>query len=59
MEDGIEHLSSSFSERVTREINNVDKTIASLPATNNLYVYIPKILNRQNNNTNKGKNKLL
>lgn len=42
MEDGIEHLSSSFSERLTREINNVDKTIPYLPATNNLYVYIPK-----------------
>jgi hypothetical protein len=42
MEDGIENLSSSFSERLTREINNGDKTIHSVQATNNLYVYIPK-----------------
>jgi hypothetical protein len=42
MEDGIENLSSSFSERLTREINNVDKTIHTVHVTNNLYVYIPK-----------------
>lgn len=42
MEDGIENLSSSFSERLTREINNGDKTIHTVQATNNLYVYIPK-----------------